>query len=153
MFCNQDLPNVKPGFFSLLLILCLTAVQAQPFTSSKAVFEAASLQQKPVLLIFSGSDWCLPCINLKRKVLTDTIFKSFCARNLLTYEADFPQRKKLKAEQVADNEKLAERFNPKGVFPYVVLLRADQTILKTMNGASLSVTEWLKVLDEAIPSR
>ena len=47
------------------------------------------------LLIFSGSDWCLPCIRFERKVLQDTAFIAFGDKYLLIEKADFPQHKKL----------------------------------------------------------
>lgn len=82
------------------------------------------------LLIFSGSDWCLPCIRFERKVLQDTAFIAFGDKYLLIEKADFPQHKKLSKEQVRHNEALAERYNPQGYFPHILLLDKQGKVLK-----------------------
>ena len=74
------------------------------------------------LLIFSGSDWCLPCIRFNREVVINPLFTNFSNENLTTQIADFPQHKKLTKEEVEQNELLAERYNPQGYFPFVLLL-------------------------------
>jgi len=37
----------------------------------------SALEKKPILLIFSGSDWCAPCIKLERDIWTSDAFKAF----------------------------------------------------------------------------
>lgn len=153
LICDQDFHKVR--LFLGAWVLCILPFLAggQAISDSKTLFEAARREQKPVLLVFSGSDWCMPCIQLRRKVLSDTIFKAFCDRNLLLFESDFPQRKKLPPDKVKDNESLAARFNPKGLFPHVVLLSADEKVLKVLDTSRASVSGWLRILDQALPTR
>lgn len=88
---------------------------------------------EPTLLVFSGSDWCIPCINFERNVLSTETFKAYSQKHLKVIKADFPQRTTLPGELVTKNEKLAERYNPQGVFPLVLLLNANGDVSKKIN--------------------
>ena len=91
---------------------------------------------KVILLNFSGSDWCGPCINLKKKIFDSEEFSNYATGHLLLVNADFPRLKKnqLSAEQTKQNEALAEKYNHEGSFPYTVLLNADGSVLKKWSG-------------------
>ena len=91
---------------------------------------------KLVLLYFSGSDWCGPCIKLKQEVLETPDFQSFSKEHLNLVRADFPRMKKnqLSKEQTKYNEKLAEVYNPKGKFPLTVLINPDGKVLQEWDG-------------------
>lgn len=88
---------------------------------------------EPTLLIFSGSDWCIPCINFERNVLSTELFQTYSQTHLKVIKADFPQHTQLSAEQVAKNEELAEKYNSQGVFPLALLLNANGEIVKKIN--------------------
>lgn len=124
---------------ALLLALFLffgLPCNAQIFESAEQAFEESSRSCKPVLLIFSGSDWCAPCIQLERKILTEETFTAFAENQLVILKADFPQRKRIAKTLQLQNESLAERYNAKGIFPFVVLLNQDgsvQGVLKQLN--------------------
>ena len=87
----------------------------------------AAETDRPIALIFSGSDWCKPCIQLRETVLKNASFVDFADSNLVLVEVDFPYKKanRLSKEQKAHNEKLAEQYNLQGSFPLVVLTDAD----------------------------
>ncbi len=84
----------------------------------------AQTENKNILLYFSGSDWCKPCIQLKTYVLQSEEFKQYADEHYILIQADFPRLKKnrLSKEQVLHNEQLAEKFNPMGEFPLIVVL-------------------------------
>lgn len=86
---------------------------------------ADRLVQKNKFIVFSGSDWCKGCIQFRKKILNDPSFASFAQDNLEIVVADFPQRAKLAKAVVEQNEVLAEKYNPKGVFPNLVLISGD----------------------------
>ena len=118
-------------FIFLTFILAPVAIPAQPAITNSAA--PADTAQRPILLIFSGSDWCQPCIRFEKQVLRDSAFQAFAAQNLEIVKADFPQKKKLSPAQRRENEQLAEQYNPEGIFPHLVLLRADQTVLAVLS--------------------
>ncbi|MEP7111455.1 MAG: thioredoxin family protein [Ferruginibacter sp.] len=96
----------------------------------------ANDKHRLILLNFSGSDWCGPCIRLKKEIFESSLFEDFAASNLVLLNADFPRsnKNKLSKEQVKQNEVLADKYNSKGRFPLTLLLNADGNILKEWDG-------------------
>src|SRR5436190_6186973 len=88
-----------------------------------------------ILLNFSGSDWCIPCIKMKKEIYETEIFKKYADSNLVLVNADFPRKKNtISKEQVAINEALAEKYNKDGKFPLSILMTGDGKILKEWEG-------------------
>ncbi|MDP9004218.1 MAG: thioredoxin family protein [Verrucomicrobiota bacterium] len=97
-------------------------------TDFKRAQEIAKANNKALLLEFTGSDWCPPCIQLKKEIFASAEFKNYAAQNLVLVELDFPRAKEQTAELVTQNQQLAETFGVGG-YPFIVLLRSDGTRL------------------------
>ncbi|MEM9078323.1 MAG: thioredoxin family protein [Bacteroidota bacterium] len=99
-------------------------------TYSDALLQART-ENKPIILVFSGSDWCGPCIRFKKNILDSEEFIDFASKNYVLYNADFPRKKKnsLSQAKLDANKGLAEKYNPKGHFPLVVVLDKNESIL------------------------
>jgi thioredoxin-related protein len=116
-------------FLLIIFSAAITSSFAQVFETQEEAFSSASNTNKKILLIFSGSDWCAPCVQFDKTILSTNTFKDFATTNLIVLKADFPQRKKLSKETQAQNDALAERYNPSGQFPELVLLRSDKSVV------------------------
>lgn len=122
------------------ILLCL-AFALHPLASVWHVNLDESLQlarqeHKHVLLNFSGSDWCGPCIQLRKQVLDHPDFLSMADTSLILVNADFPRMKKnqLSPAQQKQNNAVADKYNPQGKFPYTLLLSADGKVIKAWEG-------------------
>jgi protein disulfide-isomerase len=95
----------------------------------------ARAENKKVFLDFTGSDWCGPCIELRKRVLSSTDFATYAAKNLVLVEVDYPQRKKQSAELKNQNEKLSKQYgiDEKG-FPTIVLLDPNGKVMREFTG-------------------
>lgn len=104
-------------------------------TDYDKALQTARAQNKRVLLDFTGSDWCGPCIQLKQRVFSRPEFISYADKNLILVELDYPQRKKQSASLVKQNERLAKQYGieEKG-YPTLVLLDPAGKILRELNG-------------------
>jgi thioredoxin-related protein len=102
---------------------------------NKAKIEAAQTH-KLILINFSGSDWCGPCIRLRKEILESADFETYASDRLILVRADFPRQKKnkLTKEQVKLNEALADKYNNEGKFPYTLLVDENGKILKQWDG-------------------
>lgn len=103
----------------------------------EAAKKTAAENKELILLNFSGSDWCIPCIKLHKNIIETEDFKKLQADHVILYiNADFPRNKKnqLSAELKKENATLADQYNPKGLFPYTLLLNAEGKVLKTWEG-------------------
>jgi thiol-disulfide isomerase/thioredoxin len=74
---------------------------------------------KPILINFTGSDWCGWCIKLKAEVFDTPAFKTWATNNVVLLEADFPRGKELPKELQAQNQKLAQQFRVSG-YPSII---------------------------------
>ncbi len=112
-------------YFLIFNFFCCTVGVAEEISFDSLCVQAKE-QQKPILLYFSGSDWCVNCIRFDKQIVQDTAFRNFASENILLYNADFPQRKKINPEQLKQNETLAELYNPEGIFPSILLYYSNE---------------------------
>lgn len=117
-------------------IFCLMLLPVEWLTDFDAAKDIAVRDHKYILINFSGSDWCAPCIKMKKEVFESEAFLSLADKKLVLVHADFPRSKKnqLSKEQVKHNEALAEKYNPSGKFPFTVLLDATGKVIKEWDG-------------------
>lgn len=118
-------------FFSSLLF---SAIKWE--TDFDKARQMAVSEKKLILLNFSGSDWCGPCIRLHREIFESQVFENFATDHLVLLNADFPRLKKnrLSKEQQSKNELLAEKYNTEGAFPLTLLLDANGKVLYKWDG-------------------
>ena len=117
-------------YYIAIFILILTtgfSTTAQPSADNnmEVLNSKTGEEDKYLLMIFSGSDWCKPCMRLKQEVLSNTTFMSYKDHPLELQEVDFPYKKKnklSKAKQVQNNA-LADQYNPEGVFSKNIIIR------------------------------
>lgn len=105
---------------------------AQEIQPGDSLFAIAKSEKKKVLLYFSGSDWCAPCIRFKKNYIEKAEFSEFAKYNLIVYNADFPRYKmnQLNKKVVEFNEVLAEKYNKNGTFPKIILMDMTGVVLK-----------------------
>ncbi|MFD1470817.1 thioredoxin family protein [Hymenobacter caeli] len=111
--------------------LAQTAPPAAWLTSLPAALAEAQATQRPVLAVFSGSDWCKPCMMLKQEVFDQAEFGQFAQNRLVLARFDFPRNKRNRppAAQTQLNEQAAAQLNKAGEFPLVVLLSPAGRVL------------------------
>lgn len=121
---------------SLLITSFVTTNKPVWFTDFNKAKTEASGSGKNILINFSGSDWCGPCIRLHKEIFGSDTFSNFADKNLVLVNADFPRLKKnqLSKEQQKLNDALADQYNPQGHFPYTVLVDANGKVIKTWDG-------------------
>lgn len=96
----------------------------------------AKAEHKYILLNFSGSDWCGPCIELNRKVFQTEAFAKYATENLVLLNADFPRSEKRQPDpkQKLSNEALANAYNKNRAFPLTLLLDENGKIIQQWEG-------------------
>lgn len=117
--------------------------------------QKAKKDHKLILLNFSGSDWCGPCIRMHSTIFESQEFKSFADNRLVLINADFPRLKKnqLSKVQQGKNDQLADRYNPNGIFPLTLLLDEEGKVIKSWEGlpplTAAQFTSELKTMADA----
>lgn len=125
--------KVASVLFASLLFFTVNSDWGTDLTKAK---QQASTEHKYILLNFSGSDWCGPCIRMHKEIFKSEGFRTLAADKLVLVNADFPRLKKnqLSKELQKSNEVLADQYNPEGIFPLTVLLNAEGKMIKNWEG-------------------
>jgi thioredoxin-related protein len=133
--------------FSFLLTAVFGYSQnwATNFDDAKA---KAEKENKNILLVFSGSDWCGPCMKLDKMVWQSSEFQTESDKSWVIYKADFPKKKanQLSPELTESNNKLAEKYNKNGSFPLVVLLDKKGKIIGMTGFKNVSAQDYIKLI-------
>jgi len=110
--------------FSAIILAASTVFAGDGWqTDYKAALEQAAKENKPVLLDFTGSDWCGWCIKLNKETFSQPEFQKFAEKNLILVELDFPQGKPQADSVKKQNEELQAKYGVEG-FPTLVLLNS-----------------------------
>ena len=109
--------------FVALMIAALPALAGPKwYTDLDEAKAVAAKENKPLLVDFTGSDWCGYCIKLHAEVFDKPEFEAF-AKNYVLVELDFPSKKPQPPEEKAKNKATQAKFGVSG-FPTVLLLDA-----------------------------
>ena len=94
-------------------------------TDIDAAIKSANEKDLDLMLLFTGSDWCPPCIQLEKQILSKEGFLEPAQKQFVLVILDFPQNTPLAPGLEEQNNEWATRFGVEG-FPTVVLLDKDQ---------------------------
>ena len=135
-------------FTSLLLLGAAVASAAEPvwLTDLDAAKAQGVKENKPVLVDFTGSDWCPPCKALHKQVFDSAEFAAVASRYVLV-ELDYPKSKPQTPELKAKNAALSKQFGITG-FPTVLLLdaKSGEVFGKTVGFGGQTAKEYLDKL-------
>lgn len=122
---------MKKLLFLVILMFASVSFSQNWVTDFQKAKRIAQKENKVIVLVFQGSDWCAPCMKLDREIWSTETFKTYAKEHFVMLQADFPRRKKnaLPKEQQEKNKLLFEKYNKNGYFPFVVILDADGNVL------------------------
>lgn len=119
--------NMKKTFITLLVVMGSFAIQAQELTWETDINKAIKVSnktKKPMLLFFTGSDWCGWCIRLQKEVLKTPEFAKWAKANVVLVELDFPRKTPQSDAIKNQNNSLQQTFGIQG-FPTVWFATAN----------------------------
>lgn len=137
---------------SFLLMTTQITVAQNWLTDLDEAKNIAVNTNKSIVLVFSGSDWCAPCMKLEKQVFSTDEFKQYASENYVLLKADFPQRKKnkLSKEQQEHNNQLAEKYNKNGFFPLVVVLNSEGKSLGNLGYINIGAKAYIESINSKI---
>ena len=126
-------PPTHPPMKTLPLLVSLLALTLLPLRAGEAwltdhakALEKAKAENKPVVMDFTGSDWCGWCIKLDKEVFDTPSFQAYAQKNLVLLKLDFPRKRSIPASEKKQNEELAAKYGIRG-FPTIVVLNSEGT--------------------------
>ena len=133
--------------------LSLTAVAEEGWLVDFAKAKAQSAKEgKPILMEFTGSDWCPPCKALHKNVLTSAVFKKQMPEMFILLKLDNPRDKsKQTPAEIAQYKKLSSEYKVRGV-PTVIIADAKGKEQHRQVGYRSSVTaeQWVAKIMAAV---
>lgn len=129
------------------------------YTDMGKATEASLKENKPLLLFFTGSDWCGWCIKLQKDVLKTSEFANWATQNVILVELDFPRSKPQDPAIKTQNQQLAQTFGIQG-YPTVWFVnpvkgednKVNLTGLGSL-GYDKSATNWITNASAFLPER
>lgn len=139
--------------FSAMAALTSTAFANVPegwTTDLEGAFKQAKAEKKSVLVEFTGSDWCPPCIAMRKNVFSKKEFVSEASKKYILVELDFPNGDKVVKEK---NQPYAEKYKIEG-FPTVILFNSEGKEFTRFFASEHPKTEdFLKHIDNALAKK
>lgn len=117
-------------------------------TDLSVVQAKAKEEGKPILMDFTGSDWCGWCIKLKKEVFSKPTFIDYANEHLILMTVDFPKRKQQEESLKDQNNTLLDTYGVNS-FPTIILMDAEGKVLGETGyrrGGPESYVEHLKSL-------
>lgn len=93
------------------------------YTDVKEAITVSNKEKKPLLLFFTGSDWCGWCIRLQKEVLKTPEFNEWAKESVILVELDYPRGVPQSEEIKKQNNELQHAFGIQG-FPTVYFAKA-----------------------------
>ena len=124
---------MKKIILTLLVAFCTIEGQAQELkwhTNIKEAMTISTKQNKPLLLFFTGSDWCGWCIRLQKEVLKTPEFSKWANENVVLVELDYPRKQYQTADIKKQNAELEQAFAIQG-YPTIHFAKATTKNGKT----------------------
>lgn len=106
----------------------------------------AQKENKPILVNFTGSDWCGWCMRLDKEVFATVEFSSWASARVVLLKLDFPRTKPQSQKLWEQNKQLAGDFGVRG-FPTILLLNPDGTPKAQTGYRQGGVAAYLQYLD------
>ncbi|TDP03798.1 thioredoxin family protein [Flavobacterium sp. 245] len=118
---------MKKFYLIALFLVGGFASQAQElkwYTDVREAITVSNTVHKPMLMFFTGSDWCGWCIRLQNEVLKTPEFKKWATDNVVLVELDYPRRTPQAPEIKNQNNELQQAFGIQG-FPTIFFTSAE----------------------------
>ena len=134
----------KIVLFLVMMAFSFTS-SAQELTWHTDMAKASELsikEKKPLLLFFTGSDWCGWCIRLQKEVLKTPEFEKWAKENVILVELDFPRRTPQEESIKAQNQQIQSMFQVRG-YPTVWFVNPEKTTEGKMNLKGLGSTGYV----------
>ncbi len=151
-----------------LILLLFTIVSFTSFsqhiendwnTDMNKAIEISHNTEKPLMLFFTGSDWCGWCIKLQKAVFSKPDFVKWATKNVVLVELDFPRRTKISEELTAQNRNLQQMFGVRGyptvwfVTPEITDGKVNFKKLGSQGASPLDAKGWIAGANEILEQK
>lgn len=138
---------------SCLLFLSTGLASAETWLTS---WDQAVVQSKksghPILMDFTGSDWCIWCQKLKKEVFSTPEFQAWAEKNVVLLELDYPHSVPQPEAVKKQNAQLAEKYNIEG-YPTVLIVDATGKVKAQTGYVKGGPSAWITKTDQLMNNK
>jgi protein disulfide-isomerase len=116
---------------------------------AEQAFAKAEETGRPVLVNFTGSDWCGWCVKLRNEVFDTGVFAAWANDHVVLLECDFPRKKAQAPHQREQNRALADRHGIEG-FPTILVISAQGDEIARIGYRRGGATAWIADLENRL---
>ncbi|MFT6960257.1 MAG: thioredoxin-related protein [Polaribacter sp.] len=137
-------------FINTILLLFLiqigNAQEVEMITEWKEAKELAKKENKRILIILTGSEWCAPCKKMDKKVIENSEFEKYAEQNLIVFLIDLPGGGLVINSKVyQDYEKFENKYQTNAL-PSLILTENNGTKIRTLKGKMFRFENVMKQL-------
>jgi protein disulfide-isomerase len=110
--------------------------------------QMAAKEHKPILLFFTGSDWCGWCKKMDQEIFSSPDFATLMGNSFVFVEIDFPMNQQLPPDQAQQNTQLKQKYGVTG-YPTVIILDSQGNFIAETGyrpGGGKAYADYLKQL-------
>ena len=119
--------------------------------SYEQALSLAKAEQRPILIDFTGSDWCTWCIRLDEEIFSKSEFRDWAKDNVVLLKLDFPQTQPQSMELVEQNQGLAQQYGIQG-FPTILFINDSGQVLGNSGYLQGGPGGWIEDAEQKIGS-
>ena len=111
---------MKNAFLLLFIVLFSANLSAQKeqltwYTDLNEASKISAKTNKPLMLFFTGSDWCGWCVRLQKEVFLTKEFTKWANESVILLDVDFPKDKSKQSSELQNqNNLLARQYEVRG---------------------------------------
>ncbi len=142
----------------IIMLLSFAMIAAEEYTDESGLVWETNLDDaitmanengKPILVNFTGSDWCIWCQRLRDEVFSKEAFHAYAKDNLNLVFLDFPRGIKQSNEVKAMNRGWLDKYGVR-VFPTLLILNKDGEVIAQTGYQQGGPEAYVKHLKELI---
>ncbi|MFC2049111.1 thioredoxin family protein [Chlamydiota bacterium] len=125
-----------------------TVSQIKWYTNYAQAVQDAAKNHKPILMFFTGSDWCGWCKKMQQEIFSSPDFVSQVGNSFVFVDIDFPMNQQLPADVAQQNTQLKQKYGVTG-YPTVIILDANENFIAETGyrpGGGKAYADYLKQL-------
>lgn len=115
----------------------------------EAGLQAAKSQKKPLIVYFTGSDWCPWCFKIQEEIIDNPEFIDSMKSHYVFVKVDFPKRTLLPEAVRKKNQQLREQFEVK-TFPTVVLMDPEEGVISKMGYLDIGGKKYAEQINHSL---
>jgi thioredoxin-related protein len=130
----------------LFLIQIGNAQEVEMITEWKEAKELAKKENKRILIILTGSEWCAPCKKMDKKVIENPEFEKYAEQNLIVFLIDLPGGGLVINSKVYQDYVKFENKYQTNALPSLILTENNGTKIRTLKGKMFRLENVMKQL-------